>query len=387
MTESDIMREKLEQWRERERERGNKLRERLALIRAQNPAHEVKLKPWSPTKTTQEKSPTTSSSQNSSDDKENRENGSDEQPSKKRRLTSRLPIRIVKETSPNGTNHTNDEVSSQIPAQEVGEAASSRCEANLDGSLQQHITYAARNAQLVERIRSLTTQHEISTHALSARNEQLQKQVEVLRRDHEEYMADMTKRNTHLEQQLQAQAKRHDQHVASLKELHETSLREVTGKLQVVSEKYARLKEVSDAVCGDAAGHDIMPMFETFEEQVFAKEDEEVCLETLAEVKKMMRRYTMWVKSQADDKNELLFSNQVYLQHINQLQQKVTASQKEIASLKETIEDNEKEAAEARQELLDEVEQMNNTVMPALEKAMKQNKQLRQELAAATHTT
>ncbi|KAH9155742.1 hypothetical protein AeRB84_002308 [Aphanomyces euteiches] len=400
MTEANVMRDKLNQWREREKERASKLRDlriSLAQIRALNNAQEIKPRKWSPLEAKQSNPSITESVPNSqSSEKENSVNGSQDLPSKKRRLMDFPPSRSSQEMISNdndahtiSTNNTKESQSSNT-SQDLLYQKLHVVEAKFEAVLAENATQAARYELQERQLRRL---HEEQLHSMTKSHEE---QMKSLAKVHEAALKALSERNAHLEQEARTKCELHKASLKLLSErnahlsqeaetkerLHEVEMKELSTKLHDATSKLTAIKEEFDVHCCPHAGTDLTRLLDEVEEQIMLDlGDAQAAVSMLADLKKKLRQYAIWVKSHDDDLTTLQFSNQVYLQQINHLQQKVLALQREVTTLNERNARMEQEAADARQDLLDEVEQMNLTVVPALEKAMKQNQQLREEIA------
>ncbi|ETV88500.1 hypothetical protein, variant 1 [Aphanomyces astaci] len=424
MTDPDYCREKLMQWRERAKERGIRLqdlRNSLALMRAENSAVlGVKPRPSSPSKAKTETSPTTSgsalSSQSStSDDKENVVvlHGSTDIPSKKRRLMPLLaPTRLDK-----GNGLVKENVCLPSPA------SSSQCDTNNGGSMTNiaHVVsedlskrVLALEAKLQDAM-SQNTIHMTRAAQLEAHNSDLQASnaaLEVANALLKGRMADVEDQRARVQAELESRTATSMAQIASItatfeasltqlstynaardNELSETihakyeaRLSDLSTKLLSTKSKYDAIRDDVDLACNDRAGTDIMPQVEALEDQLYHDDDDNMLEEarslTLPALKKRLREYAVWVKLHDEDRQLLQFSNQVYLQQINELQQKHIALHKEVSAARQKVADIEAKAATDRQEL-DECEEANNTLLSKLEKSMEKTKQLQKQLAAA----
>ncbi|CAK4082580.1 unnamed protein product [Aphanomyces euteiches] len=263
-------------------------------------------------------------------------------------------------------------------------------EAKFEAVLAENATQAARYELQERQLRRL---HEEQLHSMTKSHEE---QMKSLAKVHEAALKALSERNAHLEQEARTKCELHKASLKLLSErnahlsqeaetkerLHEVEMKELSTKLHDATSKLTAIKEEFDVHCCPHAGTDLTRLLDEVEEQIMLDlGDAQAAVSMLADLKKKLRQYAIWVKSHDDDLTTLQFSNQVYLQQINHLQQKVLALQREVTTLNERNARMEQEAADARQDLLDEVEQMNLTVVPALEKAMKQNQQLREEIA------
>ncbi|RQM27252.1 hypothetical protein B5M09_006389 [Aphanomyces astaci] len=116
-----------------------------------------------------------------------------------------------------------------------------------------------------------------------------------------------------------------------------------TNNVSSTKSKYDAIRDDVDLACNDRAGTDIMPQVEALEDQLYHDDDDNMLEEarslTLPALKKRLREYAVWVKLHDEDRQLLQFSNQVYLQQINELQQKHIALHKEVSAARQKVAD------------------------------------------------
>ncbi|OQR88069.1 hypothetical protein ACHHYP_07662 [Achlya hypogyna] len=191
----------------------------------------------------------------------------------------------------------------------------------------------------------------------------LQREIDTLKAAHKEELA-----------RLMASTK--DQ-AATIAAVHQEKHTLLEAQLKDVTVKYTALKNFCEDAHGDA-GPNVMPLMDELEAKLADIDADGEPSHICQQLKREVRKCVLVTKAREEDKAELMFSNQVYLQQINELQQKLVATQRDNKALQMRVDDG----AAKYQVLLDDVDQLNKTVVPALEKAMEQNRQLKLQLQA-----
>ncbi|ETW09281.1 hypothetical protein, variant 1 [Aphanomyces invadans] len=342
MTEPDFSCRK--KWLEQDRENRIKLQNlrdslRATIVRAGNfPARGAKPRLLSP-KRINSGSPATSdnalSSQGStSDDKENVHglHGSVDTPSKKRRLTQFLAASrpnkasislkdiVASASLPSDMN----EASTKSISEAVNEVLSKRLMA-LEATLKDVVTQNSVDMTHVKRLEARNADLFATNTALESRNTALSAQVESMAATFQATLAQIS-----LRQELLVK-----EQTEALRTKYEAQISDLTSKLTTVTSKFDAIREDVDLKCNDRAGVDIMPLLDSLEEQLFQEDDGDVLEDArsvlLPALKKRLREYAVWVKTHDEERQLLQFSNQVYLQQINELQQKNVALNAEVA--------------------------------------------------------
>ncbi|EQC36924.1 hypothetical protein SDRG_05751 [Saprolegnia diclina VS20] len=349
MMQSQLMREKLLQWQEREkqwREQKHRTLKPVADIPTANAGPALSSGPAM--------SMTSSFLGRSIANKEN--GGLELLTSKKRRLTALLgpPARAERDLQHEMT------MKRPKPASPFKKEATTSFDIKVDQPTDDMASYVAQMQALTRQLSAAVAQ---ATTSPSPRERELQREVETLRAAHEAELA-----------RLAATTKEQAAAIAAVQEEKHMLLQ---AKYKELAVKHNAIKEYLDDAHGDA-GASVMPIFNDFEAKLLEADGDGELSELCVQLKREIRKCVLVAKAREEDKHELLFSNQVYLQQINELQQKLIATQRENAALQHKVD----ESAKKNQELLDDVEQLNSTVVPALEKAMMQNHALKTQLHA-----
>ncbi|KDO32980.1 hypothetical protein SPRG_02671 [Saprolegnia parasitica CBS 223.65] len=354
MMQSQLMREKLLQWQEREKQW------REQKHRALKPVADIPTANAGPAPSAGPAMTMTSSFLGRSI--ANKENGGLELlTSKKRRLTALLgpPARAERDLHEMTMKRPK-------PASPFKKEATTSFDIKVERPTDDMASYMAQMQALTNQLATAVAQ---ATASPSPRERELQREVETLRAAHEAELA-----------RLAATAKEQAAAIAAVQEEKHALLQ---AKYKELAVKHTAIKEFLDDAHGDA-GASVMPIFNDFEAKLLEADGDGELSELCVQLKREIRKCVVVAKAREEDKHELLFSNQVYLQQINELQQKLIATQRENAALQHKVD----ESAKKNQELLDDVEQLNSTVVPALEKAMMQNHALKTQLhALKTHTS
>ncbi|OQR95774.1 hypothetical protein THRCLA_07578 [Thraustotheca clavata] len=159
---------------------------------------------------------------------------------------------------------------------------------------------------------------------------------------------------------------------SALLAIHEAKYKQLEDRYQELATKHNTLKDFCEKDYVNAA-FAIMPIINELENNLHTSHPHVDYNDQFQQLRQELRKCLILAKSREEDKQELLFSNQVYLQHINELQQKLVTVKRENTTLHKSVQ----EAEAKSQSLLDDVVQLKSSLLPALEKAMAQNQQLK----------